>query len=521
MHSTIKQLSRLCIAATATLGLVLLPSCDEDILNQTNPSAITPNSFYQTADDAVKAIIGAYSPFTDIWYYTRMNIFATDYRDDLVNGFGTSERTDPGRFAAESNKNMVAWTWAPAWKIISRANAILAYVPNIEMDAEEKAAILAEARFLRAYNYFLLVQTYRNLPLVTEPIDLEEARTVSQVDPQQIYDLIIADLKAAQTALPAQWPADQTGRATSGAATGYLARVYMSQLDYVNARPELLRAMNSGQYELMADYADNFEEASENNKESLFEIQLVSDGNSGWGGDAPGAGKGAGYMQDIAPPPAFTGQDGMRINQWALDLFLDERTVDGHVDPRAFTTLFFDSDETTPYQGRELGPTIYGGQTYDEVFPGSDFVFNKKYLDLEAGYTTASQGWHFSGNNFRVLRYADILLLFAEAEFQLNGSTPEALAAINQVRARANMPAFTIITMQDIMDERVKELSMERTRYQDLLRWGLVEELIVNRPGVKSESGGTGAYRPGREYFDIPDSELNNNPNFKHNPGYE
>jgi len=508
------------LAALALL-LAFSPACNEDILDQANPNFVTPDTFYQTADDATKAIIGAYSPLTEIFYYSRMNVFSTIYRSDAVNGFGTSERTAPGRFATESNRNMVIWSWSPPWKIISRANAILENVPAIEMDEADKRSILGEAHFLRAYNYFQLLRNYRNIPLITAPIGLDEARTVTQAPPAEVYNQIVQDLKDAQSMLPEAWQGGNVGRATSGAATGMLGRVYLSESDYDNAKTELQKVIASGNYELMDDYADNFEEATDNNKESLFEVQLVADGNSGWGGDAPGVGKGAGYMQDLAPPPAFTGQDGMRINDWVLDVFLDERTTDDQIDPRAFITLFFDSDETTTYQGRELGPTIYQGRTYDEVFPDGSFVFNKKYLDIEAGYATSSLGWHFSGNNQRILRYADVLLMFAEAEFQLNGSTDEALDAINQVRARVNMPPFTEINMQDIMDERVKELSIERERYYDLLRWGLVKELIVDRPGIKSESGGTGAYRPGREYFDLPDAELNNNPNLRHNPGYE
>ncbi|MEL6275342.1 MAG: RagB/SusD family nutrient uptake outer membrane protein [Bacteroidota bacterium] len=508
------------IGLAMLFAITITTSCDEDILNQTNPNVITPASFYSTAEDARKAIIGTYSPLTDILYYTRMNVFATVYRSDLVNGFATSERTDPGRFAAESNKNMVGWTWRPMWKIISRANAVLENVPAIEMDQSEKNAILGEAHYLRAFNYFHLVRFYRNIPLTTTTISIDEARQALQVPPEEVYAQIVADLREAQNLLPAQWTGDNVGRATSGAATGLLGHVLLTTQDYAGAKEEFQKIIDSGRYRLVEDYADNFEEASENNEESLFEIQLVADGNAGWGGDRAGTGKGAGYMQDMAPPPAFTGQDGMRINDWALDLFLDERTVNGEIDPRAFITLFWNTDETTTYLGRELASTIYEGQTFQEAFPGSSFIFNKKYLDLEAGYTTAAQGWHFSGNNLRILRYADVLLMFAEAEFNLNGSSQDALDAINQVRARVDMPPVTSITMQDIMDERVKELAMERERYFDLLRWGLVEEMIVNREGIKSESGGTGAYQPGREYFNLPDSELNNNPNFRPNPGY-
>ncbi|MEM6697086.1 MAG: RagB/SusD family nutrient uptake outer membrane protein, partial [Bacteroidota bacterium] len=266
----------------------------------------------------------------------------------------------------------------------------------------------------------------------------------------------------------------------------------------------------------------NFTEEFENNSESLFEIQLVADGNSAWGADSPGRGKGAGFQPDLAPA-GFTNQNGMRVNEWVLDLFLDERTVNGEIDPRTFTTLFFDSDETTTYQEKTLASRTYENKTYAEAFPsGNTFVFANKYLDWAFnGHSQALDGgWHGAGNNLRMLRYADVLLMFAEAEFMLNGSSAEAVNAINEVRARVEMPLFDAITMQDIEDERIKELTFERTRYFDLLRWGKVVERLVNNPDLKSESAGTAAYKPGREYIAIPQNEIDGNPNFVQNPGY-
>ena len=101
-----------------------------------------------------------------------------------------------------------------------------------------------------------------------------------------------------------------------------------------------------------------------------------------------------------------------------------------------------------------------------------------------------------------------------------SAATQEAIDAVNLVRARADMPPFATMTWQDVMDERVKELSLEHYRYFDLLRWGLVKERIVDVPDIKSESGGVGAYQPGREYLDIPQRDLDLNPNLEHNPGY-
>ncbi|MEO1448839.1 MAG: RagB/SusD family nutrient uptake outer membrane protein, partial [Bacteroidota bacterium] len=367
-----------------------------------------------------------------------------------------------------------------------------------------------------------LINNWQNVPLIVDPItEIEEPTLITQAAPSAVWAQIEADLLEAQNLLPESWPGDNVGRATSGAAIGLLGQVYMYQSKFSEAKTEFAKIMD-GRYELMANYADNFTEAAENNKESLFEIQLVADGNGAWGADAPNRGKGAGYQADLAPA-GFTNQDGMRINEWALDLFLDETTINGEIDPRAFVTLFWDTEDSTNYQGEVLKSRTYENKSYTEAYPnGNGNIYASKYLDWQFnGHTNSLDGgWHGSGNNLRILRYADILLMFAEAEFMLNGSTGAALDAINAVRARADMAPFTTITMQDIEDERIKELSLERTRYFDLLRWDRVVERIVDNPEFKSESGGTDAYKPGREYISIPQNEIDNNPNLKQNQGY-
>lgn len=513
------------IKSTFVLVLVLMlhVSCGEEFLDQVNPNVITPASFWKTAEDAQKGIFGAYAPFTNIWYYTRFEIFTSDYRDDLVNGFNTSERTAVGYFSGTSESNATRWVWQAMFQCVARANEVLWHVPNIEeMDATNRNNILGEAYFIRAYNYFKLVSNWLNVPLITTPMsEIEEPNLIFQAPPAEVWAQIESDLQQAQDLLPDAWPSDMRGRVTSGAAIGFLGQVYMYQSKYAEAKAEFTKIMD-GRYQLTADYAHNFTEEFENNSESLFEIQLIADGNGGWGADNANSGKGAGYQPDLAPA-GFTNQNGMRINQWALDLFLDERTVNGEIDPRTFTTFFWDTSDSTNYNGKVLRSRTYQNKTYADAYPnGGTAIYANKYLDWEFNGHTRSQdgGWHGSGNNLRMLRYADILLMFAEAEFMLAGSTPAAVDAINEVRARVDMPPFTTITMQDIEDERIKELSLERSRYFDLLRWGRVRERIVENPELKSESAGTAAYKPGREYIAIPQNEIANNPNFVQNPGY-
>lgn len=509
----------------AVLGLLIINTyCSEDNLEQVNPNVITPASFWKTAEDAQKGVIGAYSPLTHIWYYTRFEIFISDYRDDLVNGYNTSERTAVGYFSGTSDSNATFWCWQAMFQCVTRANEVIANVPSIDMDATLRDNITGEGYFLRAFNYFNLVNNWLNVPLITTPISqIDNPSLIEQANPADVWAQIESDLKQAQTLLPNSWPTDQLGRVTSGAATGMLGKVYLYQGKYAEAKAEFQKVISSGQFSLTDDYNDNFSEEFENNSESLFEIQLISDGNGGWGGDNPSAGKGAAYQPDIAPR-GFTNQNGMRINNWALDLFLDEQTTNGDIDPRTYTTLFWNTEEYTVYEGDTLRSRTYQNQPYTSVYPAtSTDVFANKFLDWRFNGHIDSQNpgsWHGSGNNLRILRYADVLLMFAEAEFMLNGSTQAALDAINEVRERADMPEHTSITMQDIEDERVKELSLERSRYFDLLRWGKVKSRIVDNPQFKSESAGTSAYKPGREYIAIPQNEIDSNPNFVQNPGY-
>ncbi|WP_344787222.1 RagB/SusD family nutrient uptake outer membrane protein [Postechiella marina] len=501
-------------------------NCSDSVLNQDNPNDLVPTSFWQTPEDANKAIIGAYSPFLAITYYSRFEIFLSDYRDDVVNGFNTSDRTAAGAFNATADRNAPKWMWEAQFRGVSRSNDVLFYVPNIEMDETEKNNIIGEAHFIRGLNYFNLINNFLNVPIIKTPIsEIAAPDLIPQAPPADTWALIEEDLKMAQSKLPSSWPATQTGRATYGAATGMLGKVYLYQKKYDLAKAEFAKIMGTT-YTLTDDYAANFTEEFENNVESIFEIQLISDGNQGWGADSASSGSGSAYQADLAPV-GYTNQNTMRVNQWALDLFLDEKTINGEIDPRTYTTFFWNTQDSTQYQGKSLKSRTYLNASYEEAFsPTGTNIFGNKYADWEFNGKKESRdgGWHASGNNVRLLRYADVLLMFAEAEVMSNGgnSTQPAVDAVNEVRRRVDMPEFTTVTMQDIEDERIKELTFERTRYFDLLRWGRVKSRIVESD-FKSESGGTGSYKPGREYLAIPLSELdgnNNDEGFKQNPGY-
>jgi len=501
--------------------LIGLFGCDDELLDQENPNSITPATFWQTGDDLEKGVIGAYSPITGVQYYGRMFVFGTDYRDDVINGFAVSPRTAAGRFQGTSDVAAVRVIWQEGWKAIVRANEAIFQATDIEMDGARKAELTGEALFIRSFVYFDLVNLWRNIPLITTPLTFDEANSVTQAAPEAVFTQLASDLETARQVLPRTRTGNGVGRATWGAASAMLAKVHLTTGNHTAAESVLREIVASGLYSLVDDYQDNFRSTTENNSESVFEWQMINDGNTGWGGDNPNTGRANSIIPDFAPQ-GFTNQNGMRVNQWALDLFLDETTVNGEIDPRTFATFFWDTEETTMYQGQVLSSKTYGNQGYQEARPGDTNIYGSKYVlaDVEDGNEQAV--FHRGDMNWRVIRYADILLYLAEAVMQGGASpaTQEAIDAVNLVRDRADMPLLTAMTWQDVMDERVKELSLEHYRYYDLLRWGMVKERIVDIPGIKSESGGVGAYQPGREYLDIPQTDLDLNSNLSRNPGY-
>jgi len=362
---------------------------------------------------------------------------------------------------------------------------------------------------------------FRNVPLLTEPPAGLEEVTAAPADPAAVWEQIIADLKQAQSLLPAEWSADNAGRATSGAATAMLGKTYLYRAgiennpsDYALAAAEFKKVIDSGLYSLVPDYSDNFNAAGENNAESIFEIQFDNNGLA-WGADNPETLRAAAWEPDMAPPP-FTSQNGFEINDWAFERFLETPTVDNNIDPRAFSTFIWN------YPGAK----IYQENFADAYATNLDFVGGRKYLDFETPDKPQSD-FGFAGFpsviNWRLLRYADVLLMYAEAENEANGPSPAVFDALNEVRQRVNMPTITGLGQdalrEAIRNERVLELSLEGTRYYDLLRWGLIPERFTNNPQFRDNTGGV-FYQPGREYLPIPQSEIATNPLYPQNPGY-
>jgi hypothetical protein len=374
--------------------------------------------------------------------------------------------------------------WVEYYSLIDKCNIVLDQVENnkdiIATDAN-KMQSQAEARFMRAYAYFNMVRLFGNIPLIDKKIVV--GQNTAQSKPDEIYPFIESDLQFAAANLPPSWEPKFVGRITSGAANGLLAKVYLTQKKWAAAMGAANIVMSSGQYNLSTPYDTIFGEEGENSKESVFEVQATATAavprNNGVQYAAVQGVRGGG-------PEMWNLGDGFNVPGTTLDAAYETG------DPRkARTFLYRNTAQTlaspTPYR------SVYGDVT------GTTWVnpiYNHKVYTNPAKRATIGDrfGWWM---NIRILRYADVVLMYAEAANEVGGTvnTTAALAALNSVRFRARNGSTTIlpnVTTTDqgllrnaIRQERRVELAMENDRFFDLVRWGIAGTAMAaaGRPG--------------------------------------
>ncbi len=493
------------------LAVLMIPvACNDDILTQDNPTELSQDTFFKTQQQANSALYGVYAGLQGRDMYARQFFYTLDMTTDEMDGTGNlqGELRQMLEFTFDASTGGVAAMWRGCFRGIQRANNVIANVTveNTE-DPQLKEAeinrIVAEAKFLRAWYYFQLGKLYGGVPLLTVPAEGTVSAARSSAD--EVFAQIIKDLTEAQAALPlkSEYDADNIWRASKGAAQGLLARVQMFRKDYGAANTELDKIIGSAEYSLTDRYRDNFEDETENNSESLFEIQLTNalGGGGIWGLDGQGLSEGT-----------FRGIEyGFKnfFNIIPSAPLLAEYEVD---DPRFKDNFYSEGD-------------LFNNGADTVHLSGVTQVWSK----YQRYYKTNNDGFDYSGINFRVLRYADILLMKAECENELSGPAA-ALPFINQIRNRASVampeygtpemdalyPVGTAAEMlKAIQHERVVELCGEQVRRGDLIRWGIAKE--------KVEAAGRNYTSPKHDLFPIPLDELDANDLISQddqNPGY-
>jgi len=509
-------MKKLLINLTVICSLLAVVSCQEEELDLKNPNALTTDQFWVTPNDAELGVNSIYAMFYKDGLWTRWMYFRLDLTSD--EGFSTSPWIELADWTRFNYINYNFWegngvTWRDSYKAIFRANQVLANVPEIEFEDEtRKQTILAEAKFLRAFHYYYAGLLWENIPLVLEPSRPDDLP--QQVTKEEVFAQVEKDLNEAFTVLPMQWSAENVGRPTKGAVKAMLAKVYMQQHRWNEAKTalEFLVTGEGANYMLVNNYKDNFTDINENNSESVFEIQFGEQRRGGTGED-PDASVSSNRAQFFAPR-GIGWSDG-QARFWLVDAFKDEKTIAGELDPRLQHSLFY------PSLFEDFGDKTYGR---DWEWGEGEAWFRKGARDYKRDNED-----YYSAVNYRLIRYADILLRYAEVLNELE-MTSEAYQYVDIVRARANMAPLANTYpeigndkgkfLDRLKIERVLELSGESVRWEDLKRWGdlenqaSIDKIAERDPDFNNFEIGKNIRLP------IPQVEVENNPNLDQNPQY-
>lgn len=505
-----------------TLSIV---SCvkNEDLV-QVDPNVETEGSFWKTDSDALKGVNAAYGSLLTDGTYMRSTPLLLDLKgDDCRSQSPWGSMFNVGRFnSSVADPAIYGWAFEVYYQGVARANQVLDEVPSIEMDQDLKDRILGQAYFLRGLYFFHAVNLFYSVPL---PLNGDEIYN-PQMSNEEGWAQVKSDFEMAASMLPRSYSdvsgldAGQMGRATKGAALAYLGKAQLFTGDFSNAKESFRRVIDLNVYSLVPNYRDNFTDANENNTESVFEVQFNRDVGGvdlSWGG-VPASGWGQTSARAITYGPRGFGWTDVQPTRSLFDDFHIEKTVDNEVDPRLDATMFYNKPGGMMLYGNDFA-TFYGGNEGD-----LNDLFCRKYQNSDGGQANEFD-WR-SGINERILRYADVLLMYAEC-LNETGGTDSAYDYIQMVRNRVNLPDLRAVKpnmsqqqMRDqIAHERLLEFALEGHRFDDIRRWGwLNDNSKVN--WLKARDYEFENYQTGREYFPIPQHEMDNNPGSIQNLGY-
>ena len=453
------------LIAIALLGFSF-SSCS-DFLEQNPQTDLSENDFYKTADDILSAVNGAYSSLQEGDIYGNWYVFGEIPSDNTRNQLSGSVTTQNefDQFYIDTQNSMIANFWKAAYKVINRTNTILGRIDGIEINTELANRYKLECKFIRALMYFNLVRVYGDVPLVLKEISISESYDILREPKENVYNQIIADLKEAQD-LPVSYSTAEDGRATQGAAKALFANVYMTLHKYAEAETILAEIINSGRYSLLENtpgslnidgYKNVFSPVNHNSKEGIFEIQFLKGGY----------GEGSNYANNFAPENSGTnvvavgGTGGNNIPE--MDIY-------------------------NAYEEGDLRRDFSMSLGYYDNRKNNEWVESRyvcKFMDVPYQNNDAS-------NNYPVIRYADVILMYAEALNQ-NGKTAEACKYLTMTRRRGFGYQTTETSPVDLQttdkaqfalmveQERRVELAFENHRWFDLIRTGRAVEVMKSK----------------------------------------
>jgi hypothetical protein len=452
------------------LVLGALAGCTKRFITIAPQSQANEENYYKTANDFNTAVIGAYSTLQSLpsGIYLPMSAYRSDELYLSAPTAGTQDQYDINRFQETSANTIITNAWADYYTSIADCNQVIAQIGAAAIGDSLTSQYSAEARFLRALNYFDLVRYWGAVPLVLTPVTPVQSLTIGRSDTGKVYAAIESDLLYAAAHLPAVFSGANLGRATSGAATTLLSDVYLTEKKFTQAE-SVLQPLLNGAYQLLPTISSVFSVNNKMNTEIIFAVR---------------------YNKTV------TGQ--------------------GH-------GLWFSVSDTSTSPITPSLPASYpvGDKRrallyYSKV--GNNYVINK-YLD------TLNSTTNQAANDYILYRYADVLLMTAEAVneggYDVSGTGP-AWVSLNKVHQRAGLAALTPAQLPDqnsfrlaVQQERRWELALEGHRWFDLVRTGLVSAAMQSNEGITVAAN--------QLIYPIPETEIEimSNPAiFPQNPGY-
>lgn len=471
----------------STCVLLLLGSCKKGFLDLAPISDTNTVNFYRSAADMLNAVNAAYASLRDNGQYGAALYAVGEVTSDNTEILDAQAGIDIGQidaFTTLTNNGILNTMWNAHYKGILACNAVIDRIPSVQMDETLKARYVAECLFLRSLMYFNMVRTFGDIPLVTkEIVDVQEGYNFTRSPKERVYEQLITDLEQAASTLPNNYSSADIGRATAGAARGLLAKIYLTLQNWQEAANQSKAVMDLGNYELMPSYEAVFNIANKNNVESLFEVQYKK------------GGYGLGSPFNNAFAPRLSGQLVTTIGPGG-----------GQNHPTAEMATIY-----------EPGDQRRNASMADGYQDGNQFIavrYITKYLDPTLFAANDAD------NNWPVLRYADILLMRAEALNEL-GYNPngEAFMLLNRIRERAGLAALSSIELHDqesfrtaLEHERRVELAFENHRWFDLVRTGRALE-VLRAKGLRIQDH--------QLLFPVPQVQIDINPDLiTQNPDY-